>query len=183
MSQKKDRILFFNKSTFKVAEVIFNKPTKRFHLRELARTTTLSTTAVKDSIDKLEEFKIIKTEETELATIIQANLDSKEYHDYKTIFNLYRLKRYGLDEELIQEYNPKCIVLFGSFAKGEDIEQSDIDILIVTNKTSTIKLDKYERALKRKINLHLLKNLENSKPEFKNEVANGIVLHGYVKVI
>ncbi len=183
MLQKKNSILFFNKSTFKVAELIFKYPTKSFHLRELTRRTSLSTTAISDAVSKLGKFGILTVEKTKLATNIRANLESKEYRDYHLIFNLYRVKRYVLDELLISEYNPKCIVLFGSFAKGEDIEKSDIDLLILTSRPHEISLEKYEKIFNRKIELHLLKSLENSKSEFKNAVSNGIILQGHLKVV
>jgi hypothetical protein len=41
----------------------------------------------------------------------------------------------------------------------------------------------YEKYFNRKINIHNLPSLEKSEKVFKNAVANGIVLHGYLKVI
>ncbi len=37
-------------------------------------------------------------------------------------------------ERITKEYKPKKIILFGSYAHGEPTEDSDIDILIVTQK-------------------------------------------------
>ena len=107
------------------------------------------------------------------------------------IYNLHELfKNNIIDLFKVHFHNPECIVLFGSFAKGEDIEESDIDILLV----SSLKEPKYkelynkfmksiEKEFNRKINLHILPSLEKSEKEFKNAVANGIVLYGYLKVI
>lgn len=39
-----------------------------------------------------------------------------------------------LVERTIKEYHPKKIILFGSYAYGEPTEDSDIDILIVTER-------------------------------------------------
>ena len=41
----------------------------------------------------------------------------------------------------------------------------------------------FEKELKRKINIHILPSLHQSYKEFKNTAANGIVLHGYLKII
>lgn len=185
MSQKNNgKILFFKESTFKVAELIFNYPTTTFHVRKIADKTALSTTAVTRAIDELQMFKIVEVEKTEITKNVRSNIDTQEYRFYKKIFNLYRLERYGLIAELRDVFMPKTIVLFGSFARGEDIEKSDIDILIVTERRGNIEeIDVLEKMLNRKINIVILPSLEDSKDEFKNAVANGIVLHGYLKVV
>ena len=190
MSQKKDKgkILFFRESVFKVAELIFNNPNKTFHIRLLEKETGFSTTAIIDCIKELKDYEIIKIEETPLTTNIKANIDSEAYRFYKLVFNLCRLKKYGFVDELIGLFNnPEAIILFGSFAKGEDIEESDIDILIISSHKSHENLEDFktifEKELNRKINIHILLSLNKSSKEFKNAVANGIVLHGYLKVI
>jgi len=190
MSQKKDKdkILFFRESIFKVAELIFNSPNKIFHIRMIEKETGFSTTAVIDSVEELKQYEIITLEETSLTTNVKANLDSEAYRFYKLVFNLYRLKRYGFVDNLIEIFNnPEAIVLFGSFAKGEDIEESDIDILIISNKKDNKNSENisntFEKELNRKININVLTSLDKSSKEFKNAVANGIVLHGYIKVV
>ena len=190
MSQKKDKekIIFFRESIFKVAELIFNSPNKIFHIRMLEKEAGISTTAVIDSIKKLKDYDIIKLEETPLTTNVRANMDSEAYRFYKLLFNLYRLKRYKFIDNLIEVFNnPEAIVLFGSFAKGEDIEESDIDILIISSHKNqedfSDMLGKFEEELNRKINILILDSLAKSSNEFKNAVANGIVLHGYLKIL
>ena len=190
MSQKKDKekVLFFKESIFNVARLIFDYPNKTFHIRMIERETKYSPTAIIDATEKLRSFDIIKVEKTPLTTNITANLESEAYRFYKIIFNLYRLERYLFVNGLINIFNkPDVIVLFGSFAKGEDIEESDIDIFVLTKSKPKAGLDNLtkliEEEMKRKVNLHILPSLEKSSPEFKNAVANGIVLYGYLKVI
>lgn len=185
MSQKKDKtkILFFRESVFKVAEMIFNRPNAVFHIRGLAKETGVSTTGVVYAVEELKKYDIITVEKTTITTNIRANLESEVYRFYKKILNLYRLERYLLIQTLRDAYRAKTIVLFGSFSKGEDIEGSDIDILVLTNYKETIDLTVYGKMLNRSINLHILKSLEKSSSEFKNAVANGIVLYGYLKVV
>ena len=188
MLQKKDKdkILFFRESTFRVAENIFNFPNKKFHVRMLAEETGFSTTAISRSIEELQYFRIVTVEETDLTKDVKADLSSDAYTFYKTIFNLYRLKRYGFVDRLIDLYTPEVIVLFGSFAKGEDIEESDIDICILSSKENEFSqkdIEHYQKEFCRRINVHVLHSLEQSSAEFKNALANGVVLHGYLKVI
>ena len=187
MLQKKDKdkILFFRESTFRVAEKIFNYPNRKFHVRMLAEETGFSTTAVTSSIEELQHFRIITIEETDLTKDIKADMSSDAYTFYKTIFNLYRLKRYGFVDDLKARYAPEVIVLFGSFAKGEDIEESDIDICILSTKQNEFSqkdLEHYQKEFCRRINIHFLRSLKQSSAEFKNALANGVVLYGYLKV-
>lgn len=189
MSQNKDKILFFRESTFKIAGLIFNHPNKSFHVRMLEKESGFSTTAVLSSAQELASYEIVKIEDTPITKNIKADLDSEAYRSYKLVFNLYRLKKYLFVDQLIGSYSPETIVLFGSFAKGEDIEESDIDILIITSNKPKMQpslisfLSNMEKNFNRKINIHVLPNLEKSSPEFRNNIANGIVLHGYLKVV
>ncbi len=187
MLQKKDKrkIIFFKESMFKIAELIFNFPNKTFHVREFSKKTNFSTTAVTSAITELNKYKIVNVKKTNITTNIKANLESEAYYFYKKIFNLYKFERYPfLLNEIKEKLKPKAIVVFGSFAKGEDVEESDIDLLVISNNKAKIELKKdYEEEFKRKINLHVLASLEKSSNEFKNAIANGIVLDGYIKVI
>jgi len=186
MSQKKDKeILFFRESVFKLTKQIFNFPNKTFHIRELTRETGYSTTAITKGLKELNKHDIIILEETPITTNIKANLESEAYRFYKLVFNLYRLQKSGFIDILKEHYRSEAIILFGSFSKGEDNENSDIDILIITPKKdhSGIYLEKFEKEFNRKINLHILQNIEKSSTEFKNTISNGIVLYGYLKVI
>ena len=44
-------------------------------------------------------------------------------------------------------------------------------------------IENFEKEFNRKISLHILQNIEKSSTEFKNAIANGIVLYGYIKVV
>src|SRR3989338_7441936 len=89
-------------------------------------------------------------------------------------------------EPLITEINgvlhPNCIVLFGSAAKGEDTEQSDIDLFVQAKRKSfdTIKAEKH---LERKISLIFESDMKKVNKELRNNLANGIVLSGYFEVL
>lgn len=74
------------------------------------------------------------------------------------------------------------MILFGSYAKGEDTKESDIDIAIITGQKDCPEFEAYEGHLKRKISLHLIENMKNEKREFINSLANCIVLYGYFEV-
>lgn len=51
-------------------------------------------------------------------------------------------------EAIIPEYNPEKIVLYGSYAKGTNHIESDIDIAIIVNEVEGSFLDKEARLYK-----------------------------------
>jgi predicted nucleotidyltransferase len=78
---------------------------------------------------------------------------------------------------------PECIVLFGSYAKGEDMpEVSDIDIAVVTDKKKLPDLHNFQATLGKSISLHLIENIKDQNANFINSLANGIVLSGYMVI-
>jgi predicted nucleotidyltransferase len=112
------------------------------------------------------------------------NDDNEMFIALKRSLNLYSLYSSGLVSELVDFYKiPECIVVFGSYAKGEDTRESDIDIAVITNMKEYPQLDVYDGDLKRKISLHLIDNIKNEEKKFINTLANGIVIYGYLEVI
>ena len=75
---------------------------------------------------------------------------------------------------------PNDMILFGSYARGEDLENSDIDIFLECKKEE-INLSNFENHLNRKIQLHFKDNFKNYPKELKNNIVNGIVLDGYLE--
>lgn len=104
------------------------------------------------------------------------------------IYNLNFAYQSGLVEFLNERFNnPKSIILFGSFRKGEDISTSDIDIAIDTEEAeeyetvTTKELIEFEKIINRKIQMHLF-NRKNIDINVFNNIANGIVLLGFLEV-
>jgi len=73
------------------------------------------------------------------------------------------------------------IVLFGSASKGEDIKDSDIDLFLQC-KEKKLDMKKYEKELKRKVNIFFSDNFNKLSKELKNNIINGVILYGYLKV-
>ena len=75
---------------------------------------------------------------------------------------------------------PKSIVLFGSYQKGEDSENSDIDLFVECDKEE-LDVKIFEKKLGRKIELHFKKDFTLYPKELKNNIINGIVLSGFLE--
>ena len=167
------------KSTIqKVLAAFFENPSRDFHLRELSRLIKLSMPTIISATDKLVKEKLIIKEKGKVITKVMANREHINFTRYKRIYNLEFLYNSNITSFLSEAYNnPKLIILFGSFSRGEDIEKSDIDIAVITNKKLNLNLTKYENIIKKTINVHEV-NLDKISKEFKANLLNGIVLEG-----
>ena len=88
----------------------------------------------------------------------------------------------GLIDYLWNELFPKAIILYGSHAKGEATENSDIDLFVI-GKERKIDLKKFEKILDRRIHLIFESSPENIPKELKNNLVNGIILKGYFEAV
>jgi len=119
---------------------------------------------------------------------IRANRTNWFFIRSKIVHNLDFIYKSGLVEFLIDYFkNPKTIVLFGSFRRGEDESASDIDIAIETDEKTDYNiiglrdLSEFEKIIGRKIQLHIFSR-ESIDLNVFNNIANGIVLWGFLEV-
>jgi predicted nucleotidyltransferase len=169
-------------NNLKVMSVFFHYPEKNFHLRELARLTGLSMPGIRKIVKRLEKEGLLASKKEAVVTNVAATRNEK-FLALKRSYNIYSIFLTGLLDFLKEKYEqPESAVLFGSYAKGEDISASDIDIAIITSKRLSVDLSPFEKILKRKISLHEI-SLKKAEKEFLNTLANGIVLSGYLRVI
>lgn len=165
--------------------MFFDEPTKEHYLREISKKSDLAHTSVKNHLEKLLELDIIEEHELqrgERTYPTYIRMDNEKYRFYKRLDMLCRIEESGLREYIDKVFSPDCIVLFGSASRGEDIEESDIDLYLQACKKE-IDLSRYEESLNRDIQLHINESLESYPDELMNNIANGIVLTGYLEVI
>lgn len=163
----------------KILKELFNKPTHKFHIRELARETGLNPNTIINLTNGLEKEGIIKKQKKKHLVEISLNFDNSRTLQKRKLFNLSEIHSSGLIDFLIGEYSPKSITLIGSYARGEDVEKSDIDFVVDTSKKEILDLARFEKILRRKI--HLLILPKKISDEFFNNLINGIVLYGAIR--
>jgi predicted nucleotidyltransferase len=168
----------------KVLKLFFDGPGKQLHVREVARRAGLSPPGAMKVLKRLRDEGLVNEESNKVVVNYRGNYDSTRFVALKRSLNLYSLYASGLIDEVAAFYRiPECIVLFGSYAKGEDTGDSDIDIAIVTDMQDLQYLQYYEKKLNRRISIHLVNKVKNEDATFIGSLANGIVLYGYLEVI
>ena len=169
---------------FKIAEIFFINPTRQHYLMDISRRINLAHTSVKKNLDKLVKLgliiKLIESKGGRKFPIYKANLQSRSFKKYKVIYNLSSILESNITEFIEEKLAPKSIILFGSYQRGEDIEDSDIDIFVECKKEK-LNLGKFEKKLGRKIELHFKENFSSYPAELKNNIINGTMLSGYLE--
>lgn len=170
-----------NYNTYKILRVFFDSPTKNFQLREISRMTGIGLPSVISHIKKLEKEGFLKKENKGVYGSYSAKKEEK-FKLYKRNDILIRLHECGLIDFIADEVQPNVIVLFGSAARGEDIEGSDIDFFVLAKEVD-LDLRRFEDELKRKIKIFFEDDIKEVPNELLNNIINGITLYGYLKVL
>lgn len=171
-------------SIWKTLEIFCQFPTKEHYLMDISRNINVAHTSVKRNLRALVKQGIVTTSTRKQGRrnfpIFKANVNNPTFKKYKQLYNLMALMESGLIEFIEKQRMPNAIVLFGSYARGEDVEESDID-LFVECKERPLDVHKFEIALHRKVQLHMKESFISYPLELKNNIINGIVLHGYLE--
>ncbi|MFH1209971.1 MAG: nucleotidyltransferase domain-containing protein [archaeon] len=172
----------------KVIEVLFRYPEKEFSLSDLAREAGVAKANIGKILGEFQEAGLINIEKLSKIWRIKANQTNWLYIRSKIVYNLNFVYKSGLVEFLVDFFkNPKAIVLFGSFRKGEDLSNSDIDIAIESDEVKEYQtivlreLLEFENIIKKKIQIHLF-NRKDIDINVFNNIANGILLWGFLEV-
>lgn len=166
-----------------IKEHFFINPTSKLRVRQIERELKLPLPSIIRYCKELEKEGVLKREKISEIYVYSADRASKRYLIEKRLFNFKLIFECGLVDYMINEYSNPVIILFGSYAKGEDIENSDIDLYIQTPSKKELKTEKFEKLLKRKVQFFIHSNLKQiNNPHLVNNIINGIILNGFLEV-
>src|SRR3989344_2002667 len=166
---------------YALMKIFLDNPTESFRLRELSRLSNISPVSVINYLKEFEKEGIIEKYEKRKIPFYKAVRENSNFVLYKRLSIMYELNKSGLVDYLWDKLSPQAIILYGSYAKGESIENSDIDIFII-GKEKKINLEEYERKLGKSIHLMFDLNPGHIPKELKNNLINGVILKGYFKI-
>jgi predicted nucleotidyltransferase len=168
-----------------ILKYFFEEPEREFHVREIAKLVKKSPTTVSKLLKEFVREKILVSEKKFNHLLFKANNEDGGFKRLKLNYNLNRLYDSGLVDCLVEKLNyPEAIILFGSYAKAENISRSDIDLFVVSPVKRDIDLQKFEEKLGHEIQIfvHSKKEIEKMKKSNKgllNNIINGYVIYGY----
>ena len=163
-------------------EYFFLHPTARLRVRQMEREVKVPLPSAIRYAKELEMEGILKSTIIAGITVYAADRSSPHFLLEKKLHNLHSLYSSGLIAYLAAELSNPAIIIFGSYAKGEDVESSDID-LYIESASKNVSLEPFGKKLQRKIQLFQYKHLSLVKnKDLANNIINGIVLNGFVEV-
>lgn len=163
-----------------IIDLIFKAPEKWIHIRDAARKLGISPNTVRKGIALLKKNGIIQEKREGNLVMFRANLSDDRYKLEKRLYNIRKVYDSGIIDFIFDYYNPKAVVLFGSYSRGEDVSTSDVDLGVITSDKRMPDLSVFEKKLSRRIQLSLFTRNQVSK-EFFNNIINGFVLRGFLK--
>lgn len=174
-------------NNYRVLKVFLDEPLKGFRLREISRKLKLGLPSVSNYVNELEKEKLIVKRDLSGNILWFANRTEEIFKKYKISDNILSIESGGLTEFLNQEYQYPTIILFGSYGNGENTENSDIDLCIISQEKKEVSMKKFEDIFKREIQTFVyteknFKDLKNKNPELLNSILNGIKLRGFIKI-
>ncbi len=176
-----------NYNFYKVLSVFLENPTKMYKWRELSEKLNLGPPSTKKYLEELEKEEIIVRKEVMGRTAYAANRESRKYRIFQMFDIVMKIENAGIINYLDNFYGFPTIILIGSYARGEAVEDSDIDIAIVTESEKYAGLGEFEKQLKKPIHLFVfskagLEKLRKANPSLYNGIINGYMLTGHLDV-
>ena len=163
----------------KVVKFFLENPYEEVYLRQLARKLNLSSFAIKKYADLLVKENFIKEDRKANLRYFKADINNLFFKQLKIAFSIKLILNSGLLDFLKENLaNVSSTVLFGSMAKGEDDENSDVDILII-GKEKYLNLKKFEEKIGKDITLHIFSWSEWNKQAVENKAFySDIIIYG-----
>ena len=152
---------------------------RRIHVREYARIMRITPPTASKLLNGMYKKGLLKKEVEKQYLLYYANKDSELFIDLSRIYWKYKLSYSGLLNFIEQQYLSPVVILFGSLSKAEVKKDSDIDLAIFTPTKKEIDLSRYEKKLKRKIQVFVFRSIDAVKnKELLNNILNGYKIMG-----
>ncbi|MBU5678758.1 MAG: nucleotidyltransferase domain-containing protein [Candidatus Aenigmarchaeota archaeon] len=123
--------LVISRTRVKLLKLFFLNREREFYLREIAKLTGDNLNSVRRELNNLVKIKIIEERKRGNQKLYKVNKNSPIHEELRKLI----LKTVGigdtLRENLLKLNNVVYALIYGSFATGEEVEESDIDLLIV----------------------------------------------------
>lgn len=166
-----------------------DNPYEKYYLREASRLLNMSPMTLKRSLELLLKSKLIRKEKTKNQILYSANTQSHAFRHLKISRSLSWLENKNLIEFLKKRIpGISSIMLYGSYAKGEDDKKSDIDIMVISPAKKDL-LPELDKLLGKEVNISVFSAAEWSRQAKANRafyldvITEGIVLYGTRPVV
>jgi len=169
-----------SKPSLKIICFLGRRYREEYHTRELVRQLKIGLGSASRYLKILEKEGLVIKEEKGKLGIYKANMENLLLKELKVVFTLLEI------DEMIKDLKSVSnqIILFGSCADGEDTEESDIDLFVLSDKGKSVNkiISNHQNKIERKIspvivNYMELRTLKQKYRPFYSRIKKGRVLH------
>lgn len=167
-----------------ILRLLFIKAGTSLNARAIAKSLQVSQPAVSKALPLLKKESLIKLEKDKDSKrlSIELNRDNHDIIWLKRADNLKQIYEFGLVQFLYDKFPGATIILFGSYAFGEDTNTSDIDLAVIGGQKKEISFVEYNKILERKIILNYYISFKKINKHLLDNILNGIVLKGTIEL-
>ncbi len=173
---------------YKIMNWFFSYPQDEFTLNDLCKQLKISKTTAHETVKRFIDEKFLTLRILGKLWRIQVNQSHSYFVIEKIPYNLRLVYQSGILTEVNRLYPSNLsVTLFGSYRKGDDIPESDVDIAVEILGNEPIKiieigtLKQFGYRENVKVSLHVFSRNKIDLNVFAN-IANGIVLQGFLEV-
>ena len=112
------------KTKLTVLKVFFENPEKGFGIREISRLTGINHTTIRQYLNKMVKEGLLSMTKERIYSFYKLELNKKTLN-LKLYYNLEKIRKSGIVEDLEKTYDYPTIILFGSYAFAMDDETSE----------------------------------------------------------
>ncbi len=165
-----------------IMRFLFLNAGESFNARGLARSLGVSQPAVSKALPLLQRRELVRVvkDRNSKRLAIELNRENPLAVGMKRAENIRQIYESGLAGFLRENYPGCAVIVFGSFAKGEDTRRSDIDVAVVGIKGRTPDLRGFEKNLGKEIRINFYSSFKEINAELKNNILGGILLSGWI---
>ena len=168
----------------RIIRLLFVRAGEKMNALAVAKALEVSQPAVSKALPGLIKCDMIKVEKDKGSgrLAIEINRDNHRVKLLKRADNLKLIYESGLSDFLEKEFAGATIILFGSYSRGDDTLNSDIDIAVIGRKDKLINLKQFEKMLEREVRINFYDSFKDIHKNLKENLFNGIVLFGGVEL-
>ncbi len=183
-----------NQTTLKILGLYRSNYKRSLHLRQVARETNVDVKAIQLQLKRLESMNILSSVLKGRNKEYTVNFRNSITRYYLMLAETFASVTYLAKNFLIKKIETEIgnriegtIILFGSFAEGEQKKESDVDLFIIDGKSGALSKntageigDMVGRKISAKLSTkrQFLNGLEEGDPLIREVVSNHIVLRG-----
>jgi len=170
------------KTEQKILTFLFSRPEEYFYMRQLAEYIQMDPGNLNRTLKKMLAADILKQEPKGMEKYYGINKEYPLYNEYKKIIFKTSGIQKKLEEILETIENINFAFIFGSYAKGQESNLSDIDLFIIGEIDQDVlirKISALEKELNREINYHIY-SLNDFKTKFKKNSFLQNIIKKYI---